>query len=145
METKTAGRHLREGYEAHAFSEKFILLGDSSPDMSHVILARSHGYTHQTPAHMSYSQYFWQAKRTWILHNNASSGHNVIPVFNPMSILNMALLSTLLTLAHVAWEPSLYSGLLDALGRQPGKSGLTRYPWPPLMSHTKQKRYTQPQ
>ena len=50
-------------------------------------------------AQMSHGQCYWLTKRAWILCKEFSRGCNIIQ--NPMSILNMALLSTILTVAHM--------------------------------------------
>ena len=50
---------------------------------------------------MSYGQCYWLAKRTWILHKGLSGGLDIIPTSNPMFILNMALPSKILTVAHI--------------------------------------------
>ena len=41
------------------------------------------------------------ARRTWILAKEFSRGHNTAPTKNPTSILSMALLSVILTAAHI--------------------------------------------
>ena len=62
--------------------------------------------------HVSSGQYLWEAKRTCILHKDFSRGHNVLPMQNPMSIVNMALPSIILNAAaHVGIE-SLGKGSL---------------------------------
>ena len=50
---------------------------------------------------MSDCQYCWSATRTWILYKNLKKAHNTITICNPMSILNMVLLSIILTVAHM--------------------------------------------
>ena len=58
-------------------------------------------YSHRrTVPHMSYGQHYWLTKRTWILNKDVSRGLYMIPISNPMSILNMALLSIVLTVAQ---------------------------------------------
>ena len=37
-----------------------------------------------------------------MLHEVLKGSHNILPIQNPMSILNMAMLSVLWTVAHVA-------------------------------------------
>ena len=51
---------------------------------------------------MSYGQYSWFTKRTWILYKDFSRALHVIPIQNPMSILNLLLLSTILTVGFWA-------------------------------------------
>ena len=46
-------------------------------------------------------QYFWQAQTTRMLYRVFSRGHEMIPVWNPTSILKIALLSWILTVAHL--------------------------------------------
>ena len=43
---------------------------------------------------MSFRQYYWLAKSTWILKKDLSWAFTIIPIWNPMSSLNMALPST---------------------------------------------------
>ena len=57
---------------------------------------------------MSNGQYYWQVERTWILYNEFNRGHNVSTLWNPMSILALALLSMIFTVAHMASPPPIY-------------------------------------
>ena len=50
---------------------------------------------------MSYGQYFWLANRTWIPCKDSSRGRSIVPIQKPMSILNVALVSIKLTVAHM--------------------------------------------
>ena len=40
-------------------------------------------------------------QKTWILYQDFSRGLNIVPIQNPMSTLKMALLSIILTVAHM--------------------------------------------
>ena len=53
------------------------------------------------PSYMSCGQYFWQAKMTWILYKDTIRAHNRMRMQNPVSTLDMALLSIILTVAHM--------------------------------------------
>ena len=53
---------------------------------------------------MRYSQHSWLTKRTWIPYKDFSTGHHITPTHNPMSIQKMALLSIILTVAHMKLE-----------------------------------------
>ena len=47
---------------------------------------------------MSYSHFFWY--RTWTQWEDLSQAQNMVPIWNPMSILYMAVLSKILMVAH---------------------------------------------
>ena len=49
---------------------------------------------------MSYGQYIWQAKKTWILHKDSGRARNVVPKQNYMQAMKTTLLDILLTVAH---------------------------------------------
>ena len=49
---------------------------------------------------VSYGRYYWLARRTWIPCKDLCRA-NIVLIWNPMSILNMALLSIILTVAHM--------------------------------------------
>ena len=55
------------------------------------------------PGHMSYGQNYWQGQRTWILHEDSSRVDDIVPIWNPTSILNInvAPLSMMLTVAYL--------------------------------------------
>ena len=53
--------------------------------------------------HVSYGQNMTgKSKKTWILYQHSSRAQNIIPSWNPMSTRNVALVSPILTAAHVA-------------------------------------------
>ena len=54
--------------------------------------------------HLSYGQYSWLTKTTWIPCKDFSRDLNTIPTQNPMSTLDMTLLSTTLIVAHFWWN-----------------------------------------
>ena len=61
---------------------------------AHIIPPGRHTYTDQVMAEAL-------APRAWIHRRNFNQGHNKIPISNPMPIFDMALLSLLLTAAHI--------------------------------------------
>ena len=69
---------------------------------------------------MSYGEYFWEAKRACIPHKDSSRAHDIVPIQNPMSTLNMALLSMMVTVAHMSsateWQQGPYPVWGQALG-----------------------------
>ena len=74
-------------------------------------------------------------KNKWILHKDSSRAHNRVFMQNPMSILDVALVSRILTVAHMdlsrmpqcSWETAK-TGSGDLPGRSTGIQGLARVP-----------------
>ena len=50
---------------------------------------------------MSYGQYHWLTKRTWIPNTDFRRGPYIVVIWTPRSILNRALLSIILSVAHM--------------------------------------------
>ena len=93
-------------------------------------------------AYMSCGLDSWLIKMTWILCKDCSRGlHNIIPKTNPVSILDMALLSMIFTVAHMktgarggVWPTEAETPAAPCWGRtgQTGEAtGSSGEPWYP--------------
>ena len=74
---------------------------------------------------MSSSECYWRGRRTWILYKNVCTGHTItLVVCNPMSIPNVALLSIVLTEAHMWYKFLGPNSIMALYVSLPGPSGL---------------------